>query len=142
MGNTNEVVAEYVSPEKELVLRVNNYLIRIIQLRHQLSDTKYILKTGLENLEDKITEKKLKLKKTYEDMLYYIEQKKEEIEDPISKLDPLQKDYIQFLEKNIYIYQTQFYFNEPYSNVELSERCLLNYLDEIEIQLRESMYPN
>ena len=77
-------------------------------------------------------------------MLYHIEQKKEEIEDPISKLDPLQKDYIQFLEKNIYIYQTQFYFNEPYSNVELSEHYLLDhrYLYEIEIQLRESMYPN
>jgi len=139
MGNTNEVVAEYVSPEKELVLKVNNYLIRIIQLRHQLSDTKYILKTGLENLEDKITEKKLKLKKTYEDMLYYIEQKKEEIEDPISKLVPLQKDYIQFLEKNIYIYDTQFYFKN--CNVELSERNLLDYLDAVEIELRESMYP-
>jgi len=138
MGNTNEVVAEYVSPEKELVLKVNNYLIRIIQLRHQLSDTKYILKTGLENLEDKITEKKLKLKKTYEDMLYYIEQKKEEIEDPISKLVPLQKDYIQFLEKNIYIYDTQFYFKN--CNVELSERNLLDYLDAVEIELRESMY--
>jgi len=129
MGNTNEVVAEYVSPEKELVLKVNYYLIRIIRVRHQLSDTKYILKTGLENLEDKITEKKLKLKKTYEDMLYYIEQKKEEIEDPISKLVPLQKDYIQFLEKNIYIYDTQ------------SERNLLDYLDGVEIELRESMYP-
>ena len=129
MGNTNEVVGEYVSPEKELVLKVNYYLIRIIRVRHQLSDTKYILKTGLENLEDKITEKKLKLKKTYEDMLYYIEQKKEEIEDPISKLVPLQKDYIQFLEKNIYIYDTQ------------SERNLLDYLDGVEIELRESMYP-
>ncbi len=129
MGNTNEVVAEYVSPEKALVLTVNYYLKRIIQLRYQLSDTKYILKTGLENLEDKITEKKLKLKKTYEDMLYYIEQKKEEIEDPISKLVPLQKDYIQFLEKNIYIYDTQ------------SERNLLDYLDGVEIELRESMYP-
>ncbi len=129
MGNTNEVVAEYVSPEEELVLKVNYYLKRIIQLRYQLSDTKYILKTGLENLEDKITEKKLKLKKTYEDMLYYIEQKKEEIEDPISKLVPLQKDYIQFLEKNIYIYDTQ------------SERNLLDYLDGVEIELRESMYP-
>ena len=132
MGNTNEVVGEYVSPEKELVLTVNYYLIMIVKYRYS---NRY-------ESQDIITEKKLKLKKTYEDMLYYIEQKKEEIEDPISKLDPLQKDYIQFLEKNIYIYQTQFYFNEPYSNVELSERCLLNYLDEIEIQLRESMYPN
>ena len=134
MGNTNEVVGEYVSPEKELVLTVNYYLIMIVKYRYS---NRY-------ESQDIITEKKLKLKKTYEDMLYYIEQKKEEIEDPISKLDPLQKDYIQFLEKNIYIYQTQFYFNEPYSNVELSEHYLLDhrYLYEIEIQLRESMYPN
>ena len=117
MGNTNEVVGEYVSPEKELVLTVNYYLIMIVKYRYS---NRY-------ESQDIITEKKLKLKKTYEDMLYHIEQKKEEIEDPISKLDPLQKDYIQFLEKNIYIYQTQFYFNEPYSNVELSEHYLLDH---------------
>ena len=130
MGNTNEVVAEYVSPEKELVLTVNNYLLIILFDRLSM----LLLKNQKEaELQYFATKKTQDIKKNYEDMLYYIEQKKEEIEDPISNLQPLQRDYIQFLEKNIYIYEDFDYETE--CSVELQDNYLVKKLQQI-----ESMY--
>ena len=63
------------------------------------------------------------------------QQKKVEFEDPISNLHPIQKDYIQFLEKNVYIYEDFDYETE--CSVELQGNYLVRKLQQI-----ESMYPN
>ena len=132
MGNTNEVVADLPSPNKELVLTVNHWLIRILLDRLSM----VLLKNSVDDeLRYIATTKLYDIKKNYEDMLYYIEQKKVEFEDPISKLHPLQRDYIQFLEKNVYIYEDFDYETE--CSVELQGNYLVRKLQQI-----ESMYPN
>mgnify|MGYP001477124322 CR=1 FL=1 len=131
MGNTNEVVGDYF-PNKELVVRVNNYLLIILFDRLSM----LILKNSVDDELQYISTKKIQdIKKNYEDMLYYIEQKKVEFEDPISNLHPIQKDYIQFLEKNVYIYEDFDYETE--CSVELQGNYLVRKLQQI-----ESMYPN
>ena len=131
MGNTNEVVGDYF-PNKELVVRVNNYLLIILFDRLSM----LILKNSVDDELQYISTKKIQdIKKNYEDMLYYIEQKKVEFEDPISNLQPLQRDYIQFIEKNVYIYEDFDYETE--CSVELQGNYLVRKLQQI-----ESMYPN
>ena len=131
MGNTNEVVGDYF-PNKELVVRVNNYLLIILFDRLSM----LILKNSVDDELQYILKKKIQdRKKNYEDMLYYIEQKKVEFEVPISNLHPIQKDYIQFLEKNVYIYEDFDYETE--CSVELQGNYLVRKLQQI-----ESMYPN
>tara|TARA_R110002096_G_scaffold227132_2_gene416434 strand:- start:798 stop:1214 length:417 start_codon:yes stop_codon:yes gene_type:complete len=138
MGNTNEVVAAYVSPEKMLVLIINKWLINIFRCR---IDIITYLSAELSDgyREFLLTRKTLDLIKNYEDMLYYIEQKKEE--DPISKIHPLQKDYIRFLEKNVYIYEN-FDYETEMSLGGGDGYYLLKKLEQIEIELQPPMYRN
>jgi len=134
MGNT--LVGDNF-PEKELVLKVNHYLLIILFDRLSM----LLLKNSVDDeLQYLATKKTQDIKKNYEDMLYYIEQKKVEFEDPISKLHPLQRDYIQFLEKNVYIYEDFDYETE--CSVELQGNYLVKKLQQIEIELRQLMYRN
>ncbi len=134
MGNT--LVGDNF-PEKELVLTVNHYLLIILFDRLSM----LLLKNSVDDeLQYLATKKTQDIKKNYEDMLYYIEQKKVEFEDLISKLHPLQRDYIQFLEKNVYIYEDFDYETE--CSVELQGNYLVKKLQQIEIELRQLMYRN